>query len=206
MTQLNVKENYEEPEMIDEDLSMRKSNAKYYRMSDGSYKAVIFSEPVHYYDENEGKYKEVDNNFFEEGAADESDFDGYVKRKGDLTVKVAKEIGDSETIAVEKGIHKLSWKFKGTVDLELSGETAKKHKAGKLKKSNIRTNSKRKKISDILNEYTNKKDEENEIIFTDAIQGSDLQCVLRKNELKENIIIKEKSKDYKYLFELNTKN
>lgn len=41
--------------MLFEDEAKREENVKHFRMSDGSYRAQIFNEPVHYYDETEGK-------------------------------------------------------------------------------------------------------------------------------------------------------
>ena len=74
-----------------EDITRREPNAKHFRMSDGTFKAVCYSSPVHYYDEEEGKYIAADSvpAFCAADAADEEDFDGYENRGVDFKVKLS---------------------------------------------------------------------------------------------------------------------
>ena len=63
----------EEPYVLGEDLSKREESAKHFRMSDGSYVAVQYAEPVHYLDEN-------GETFSADGLNGCRDRDGYKRR------------------------------------------------------------------------------------------------------------------------------
>ena len=53
------------PYVIAEDVSKREEYVKHFRMSDGSFTAVSYSQPVHYLDED-NKYVEIDNSLVEQ--------------------------------------------------------------------------------------------------------------------------------------------
>ncbi len=49
--------------ILEEDITKRESNVKHFRLSDGSYVAVIYNESVHY--EKDGEWKDIDNTLTE---------------------------------------------------------------------------------------------------------------------------------------------
>ena len=84
----------EEPYIISEDEARRNKYERHFRMSDGTYQAVIYPKPVNYFDEEQKKYFPIDNNVAEEkkNADSVEDFDGFCNRGGVAKVKFAKSI------------------------------------------------------------------------------------------------------------------
>lgn len=56
-----IVETEEEPYILSEDLTKREENVKHFLMSDGSYLAAQYDEPVHYENDN-GEWIDYDNN------------------------------------------------------------------------------------------------------------------------------------------------
>ena len=54
-----------EPYVLYEDTEKRDENTKHFRLSDGTYKAVSYSDPVHYRKNERSEWKEIDNTLIE---------------------------------------------------------------------------------------------------------------------------------------------
>ena len=80
----------DEAVLLEELPEYRTENSKRFLMSDNSIKAVVYSEPVHY-EENE-EYIDIDTTLKYENATDDSDVNGYVSGNGDFDVKFAKKL------------------------------------------------------------------------------------------------------------------
>ena len=79
--------------------AMRTADTKYVRMSDGTYKALVYDGAVHELDEN-GKYVEIDNSL----SATLSDYES-----GNARVKFAKKVTGNERIfKLKKGSHQIA--------------------------------------------------------------------------------------------------
>jgi RHS repeat-associated protein len=195
---LAEKESKEEPTILFEDLSKREENVKHFKMSNGTYQAQIFNEPIHYYDNNEGKFISIDNTFCEcaKCQSDEDDFEGYQNKKGKVRVKFNKNTNDNNLFFVEKGEHKLSWKLLGKKNNLYDKEEL------NITEAKIKNNSL--KVKDVcLNKNNNST---SEILYNNFTNGADLQYILENSRIKENIIIKEKSENYEYSFYLKVNN
>ena len=177
--------------MLFEDEAKREENVKHFRMSDGSYRAQIFTEPVHYYDETEGKYLAIDNTLCDCPACleKEDDFDGYENRQSDVRVKFGKRT-NGKLFTLEKDGYKVEWKLLGKRDKRLLCDALNDSCAflpnGKQRSAET-------KLSD-------------EIRYNDIAPGTDLQYILSPKRIKENIIVRERQDSYEYKFELKLKN
>ena len=69
-----------------EDETKRTQKEKHFKLSDGSYLAVQYNEPVHFLSE-EGTWRDFDNTLSFEDAESTDDFTGYVNTEGDFKTK-----------------------------------------------------------------------------------------------------------------------
>ena len=180
-----------------EDISKREVDAKHFHMSDGSFRAVYYGSPVHYYDENEGKYVGIDNTLTESGCdeTDEDDFRGYVNKRGSFRVKLAENTDGRNLMTIEKDGYRLIWKLLGKKD-RATGETALASASARVSKANEAGSGTGAEL-DRLN---------GEVRYDDFVPGCDLQYVVTPTGVKENIIVREKKEAYIFDFLLKTKN
>ena len=180
-----------------EDISKREVDAKHFRMSDGSFRAVYYGSPVHYYDENEGKYVGIDNTLTESGCdeTDEDDFRGYVNRRGSFRVKLAENTDGRNLMAIEKDGYRLIWKLLGKKD-RATGETALASASARVSKANEAGSGTGAELNRL----------NGEVRYDDFVPGCDLQYVVTPTGVKENIIVREKKEAYIFDFLLKTKN
>ena len=78
---------------------LREQSAKQYRLSDGTILAAQYGMDVHYEDES-GKWKEIDNRFIYDSAVTTTDFDGYSTVEGAIGYKFAPSIQNGEILKV----------------------------------------------------------------------------------------------------------
>ncbi len=181
-------ESKRERKVLYEDKGKREANVKHYRMSDGSYEAEIYTEPVHYYDEKEGRYRSIDNTLSDcpKSLEKEDDFEGYENRSGEVRVKFGKRAKEEKLLVVRKGEYGVEWKlFEGNQRSETFNDS--------LAILPHKNETERKKLSD-------------EIRYNDVATGTDLQYVISPTKIKENIIVKERQEKYEYSFLLKLKN
>ena len=180
----------EKAEVLFEDKTMREENVKHFRMSDGSYRAEIYNEPVHYYDETEGRYLTIDNTLCDcpACAEKEGDFDGYENRRGDVHVKFGKSAGSEKLFTLSKGNYGVEWKL---LPSECGARAAALQDSeailphGKAAEAT--------KLSD-------------EIRYNDVMRDTDLQYILTSTKIKENIIVRGRQDRYEYAFKLKLLN
>jgi hypothetical protein len=97
---------------LGEDVSKRTENAKYIRMSDGSYYVAMYDDAVHYQDEN-GDWQDIDNTLSESSAADSDDVAGVATSKGKHTVEFANNSNSSKLVAIKQDKYKISFNLIG---------------------------------------------------------------------------------------------
>ena len=178
----------EPPKVLYEDKTKREANVKHFRMSDGSYRAEIYNEPIHYYDAAEGKYLAIDNTLCDCPACSgqEDDFDGYENRQSDIKVKFGKRTGGGKLLSLRKGQYGVEWRLsKGTAKARMSENDS---------------------LAELLHGAEEKERLSDEIRYNDVFTGTDLQYVVSSVCIKENIIVKERRENYEYEFELKLKN
>ena len=115
----------EEAEIISELTEKRDETTKYFAMSDGTTKACIYPQNIHYLDE--GEYKEIDNTLVK----DTKDSKTYYKNKNNsFSVKIPEYYGDDYIeFSDENGYVK--FKLKGATNKKI--EKIEKEKAKKNK-------------------------------------------------------------------------
>ena len=104
----NMDEGSKEVYALGEDISKRTENAKYIRMSDGSYYVAMYNNAVHYQDEN-GDWQDIDNTLSESAAVDSDDVASVATSKGKHTVKFANNSNSSKLVAIKQDNYKSRW-------------------------------------------------------------------------------------------------
>jgi YD repeat-containing protein len=219
-----------EPDIIGEVVEKRERNVKHFLRDDGSFVAAIYPENVHYKDGDE--WKEIDNSIVEQ--KDEENNDVLENKANDFKVRIAKKASANKLVSIKKDKYEISWGIENdletkkyeAMDVSSSVYSSKGIDKGKEnisvnKKSNNRNG---KKFNDVSGEYRNKEDKVNlnllsknesikavetvtsSVYFQNIYSGVDLQYEILSNELKENIILKEKLEAPSFTFNFNVKN
>lgn len=165
-------------DMTYEITSLRNENTKHFHLSDGTYQAVVYGEPVHRLNDD-GEWEEIDNAL--------ASVNGAIATK-DSRVKFAKKITGNESLYTLHNGH-----YKVTVGL-LGAE--------KKVEGIVTSNSASEEGMTKLERLTNIENISSSIVYTDILDGVDLEYVLVSNSIKENIIVKEPSEAYRYTFTL----
>lgn len=185
-----ITETIEEPTIVAEVKSERTEYTKHYRMSDGTYIAATYPEPVHY--EVNGKWVDIDNSLSQETV------DGisvYKNNKSKHSVSFSESIEDKGvTIKNSNGYEisfipetnekktKVKGKKKDTKDLEsvaiLNAEEKLDEKSEKMAAKNKTSGMK----------------------YSDVYDDTDLEYILTSSSLKENIVVNKAKNKYEYKF------
>jgi len=182
----NSEESSKEVYAIGEDISKRTENAKYIRMSDGSYYVAMYNNAVHYQDEN-GKWQDIDNTLSNSSATDSDDFAGVATSKGKHTVKFANNSNSSKLVAIKQNNYKISFNLVG---------------ANKSKAAMITNPTEHKEDATELEKITVLNKMISSVKYADILAGVDLEYIVSGNDVKENIIVKEKAEAYVYQFDM----
>ena len=83
-------------EILFEEVALREENVKHFRMSDGSYRAVVYDTPVHYLDED-GQWQEYDNTLQAVSTLDGDGVSSYRVENGDSVRLFAADAASSAT-------------------------------------------------------------------------------------------------------------
>ena len=170
-------------EKVFEVTELREESAKHFRLDDGTYIAAQYDTPVHYLDEN-GRWQDIDNTLYENGV----DISTY-----DAKIKFAKKITGNESLfTLHDGNHKITWGLDGaikkTVGVAINTQTECDESATTLQKMMT------------LDKLSSK------VLYANILKGVDLEYIVGSNNIKENIIVKEKKDSYSYTFSMKLNN
>ncbi|MGM9642995.1 MAG: DNRLRE domain-containing protein, partial [Eubacteriales bacterium] len=166
-----------------EDVSRREENVKHFRLEDGTYMAAQYDTAVHTLDEN-GKWQDIDNTLSASG----SEYTTSNSR-----IKFAKKITGNESIFT---LHENNRKITLSLD-------------GAIKKtSGVATNTETEfdETATTLQKMMTLDKLSSRIIYENILDGVDLEYIVVSNNVKENIIVKEKKDTYSYSFTLKLNN
>lgn len=170
---------------LGEDVSKRTENAKYIRMSDGSYYVAMYDSAVHYLYGD--VWEEIDNTLASSSASDSDDVAGVATSKGKHTIKFANNSNSSKLVAIKQGNYKISFNLVG---------------ANKSKGISVTNPEAHSDDATDLERLTVVKKAVSSVIYEDILDGVDLEYVVNGNNLKENIIVKSKVDEYVYQFDM----
>lgn len=177
-------EQCQDPAVLYEDESRTDEHARHYVMNNGTEKSIFNAESVSYFDEEAKKWKPIDNSLKENA-------DTYESKNGNMRTKIYKE-NKGKKVEIAKSDKQLSWEYLGkqVETVSVANENVETFSASVLKVNN-----------DLAGESANIN---SSAVYENIEKDTDLEYCLRGNNLKENIIVREKSADYRYLFALKT--
>ncbi|MBR4489004.1 hypothetical protein IKP13_00020, partial [bacterium] len=165
-------------EMIDD----RSSNTKTFRMSDGSFVLADYSKAVHFEDEH-GNWADYDNTL---KYIEDDGFAGYENTASDVSVRFAEAVNDKGLVSLQSGKYAIGMLLKGAVS---GGKTEITNTAEAPEGNDIDS-------ATTLTKYSSGAK------YEDILADTDIQYVLNGGSLKENIIVKERTGEYVYTFDL----
>ena len=176
-------EQWDDPAVLHEDEARTDESSRHYILNNGTAKSVYSAEPTSFFDEAEKKWKQIDNSLEDKG-------DAFENKNGKFKTRISKA-EQCKKVTITQSDKQLSWEYLGkqepavmAADMEEVPETV-------LKIHN--------------DEQTEVKSVNSSAVYENIEKDTDLEYRLFGGNLKENIIVREKSADYKYLFALNTK-
>ena len=178
-------EQWQDPAVLYEDESRMDEHTRHYVMNNGTAKSVFNAESVSYFDEDVKKWKPIDNSLKES-------VDAYESKNGNMRTKIYKE-NKGKKVEIAKSDKQLSWEYLGkqAETVSVANENVETLSASVLKVNN-----------DLAGESKNIN---SSAVYENIEKDTDLEYCLLGNNLKENIIVREKSADYRYVFALKTK-
>lgn len=178
-------EQWQDPAVLYEDESRTDEHTRHYVMNNGTAKSVFNAESVSYFDEESKKWKPIDNTLKENA-------DAYESKNGNMRTKIYKA-NKGKKVEIAKSDKQLSWEYLGkqVETVSVANENVETFSASVLKVNN-----------DLARKSKNIN---SSAVYENIEKDTDLEYCLRGNNLKENIIVREKSADYRYIFALKTK-
>ena len=167
-----------------EDNTKREEYVKHFRMSDGTYQAVMYEMPVHI--EKDGEWIDY-NNTLSEVASNDSKLvknplnKDLINTFGDYTVRFSKKSNGNKLVRLSKDGCDLSWTF----------SDSNKKTAKVLKNEND-------------GDETTLENLTSQVVYEGLFNNADLQYIVMPEQLKENIILKDKSVQKMFSVEYKT--
>lgn len=216
----NQTNNVENIDELNDVVELRTANSKHFRNANGSYSAIIFDSPVHYLDEADNTYKEIDMSL----ETDNSQMiDGYKVKSNKFGVKFAKALSSPSLMVLEDKTGKIDISCGGYANgvmrlMSNAGVVAKidyaDKKISKLKKLLSQTSAAASsttmvvnpfnvvdKVKSVIEQRLEKcKKLASKIMYENAFVGADLEYVISSNKVKENIIVGSRADKYEYAF------
>ena len=174
-----------EPKIIGEIVEKRERNVKHFLKDDMTYEAAVYPSPIHYLEN--GKWEDVDNTL-----ADDKDEDGediLHNKKNDYKIKFAKKTKSKKLVKIQKENYEIVWNVEGVEDSTASTVAENKSYSINKKDDDIRN----------LKKVTSK------VEYKDIFPYIDLEYQVKPEELKENIVINQKSEINKFIYNIETK-
>ena len=171
---------------LGEDISMRTENAKYIRMSDGSYYVAMYDQPVHYLDADD-VWQEIDNTLSASGSQGGDDYAGVEAKNGNRSIKFAGNSNATGLLTIKDGSYQIRFSL---VD------------ANKSKAAMVQNPEAHAEDASALEKITDVKKGVSRVLYEEILDGVDLEYVVIGNSVKENLIVKERADSYSFSFDM----
>lgn len=162
-----------EGKIIGEVVEKRDKNIKQFKKDDSTFEADIFPFAVHY--PKDGKWQDIDNTLVD--GQDEENNQVLENKDNEYKVKIAKNSSSSKLARIQKDGYEVSWILEGAQSV-----VSQVKPLDQTLLNGLSENDKKRTLRKISSEVN----------FIDIFSNIDLQYLVNPEELKENIIIKEK--------------
>ncbi|NLK40267.1 MAG: hypothetical protein GX303_08535 [Clostridiales bacterium] len=164
-------------------VSLREENTKHFRLQDGTYQAVVYSEPVHRKD-TKGEWRDIDNRLAVTNTNTYSTSDNRINFAQSPT-------SDGKIFSLKENAYSITLGLSSKQLFTKSNAKVNNHPDSTLISKNFTNLEDLKKINN-----------KTSVIYKNIFENTDLEYVIVANNIKENIIVKEVCESYKYVFEL----
>ena len=170
-----IVETEEEPYILSEDLTKREANVKHFLMSDGSYLAAQYDEPVHYENDN-GEWIDYDNNLTKSEATEtQEEIFGqstvYKTNNENTNIVFAEKSNSNTLVLIEDKEYPISWNY----------QSAKNSRIKVIEHNNALEGD---------DAFLTLDNIEKEVLYENFFSNVDLQYIVNPSSSKENIILK----------------
>ena len=170
-----IVETEEEPYILSEDLTKREENVKHFLMSDGSYLAAQYDEPVHYENDN-GEWIDYDNNLTKSEATEtQEEIFGqstvYKTNNENTNIVFAEKSNSNTLVLIEDKEYPISWNY----------QSAKNSRIKVIEYNNALEGD---------DAFLTLDNIEKEVLYENFFPNVDLQYIVSPSGSKENIILK----------------
>ena len=177
---------WQDPAVLKEYTGLTDAASRHFKLNNGTAKSIIGASPVNYYDESEKQWKAIDNSFAETAEAFET-------RAGKYKTQIYKP-EQSKKVRLASGNIGLSWEYLGK-----PAQTAVQTFAAAEQSAPTQT------VLDVKPAMKGAlQSKDGAAVYENADKDTDIEYLVHGGGVKENIIIKERAEEYKYLFALNT--
>ena len=185
----NIDTEVEEATIIGEIESERTENTKHFRLSDGSFIAATYPEPVHYM--ADGEWEEIDNTLVEKTI---NGTDYYVNEKASNKVAFSQVLSDESVIIQDADGYEIS--------LTPINDKANKSKGTKKDVEDLTSSKLMKKQAkaDKKAEKMEAKNKKSGVKYSDVYSDTDIEYIVTPSTVKENIVVNKKTGKYVYEF------
>lgn len=176
---------WDDPAVLKELTDKTNITSRHYKLNNGTAKSVISAAPSNYFDETEQKWKAIDNSLSETAQ-------GYESTCGKYKTVISKP-EQAKSVKMTTSEFEISWTYLGkqlTSEQKVSMFAAEESVPTSL---NVEAS-----IQGAL------QSKGSQAVYQNADNDIDIEYSLSGNNVKENIIVKEKAEEYRYLFALNT--
>lgn len=173
----------EDAHILSEDTTLRDEYTKHFVLSDGSMLAASYSVPVHYYEDDE--WKGIDNTLVSENAKTGSDIRGFVNTESGVKYKFARSSEEAALLEMTADGYSVSWELVANKNTVAASVTNPEEQNGNSD-------------DDILNGNKNI----SSVKYTNILNDTDIEYILRGNDVKENITVKAAKDSYTYSFRI----
>ena len=179
------------PVVVGEDISKREENVKHFRLSDGSFEAVVFSDAVHYKDEN-GQFQDIDNTLERHTRSNGEAY--YTNKDNPMQVSLPANIHDQTAVEVKNQGHTLCFTLqkqqsvKAAVEQPAVLEAAVKAQAKKLQKA-PKTETPAEQVKRENQEKMALKNRAAAVTYDDILPDMDVRYDIENTTLKESLIL-----------------
>ena len=172
--------------------SLRESNVKHFRLPDGSYQAVVYSQSIHRKDES-GEWIDIDNHLTEVTK------DGQLQYStSDSRIKFVNNDKNYPVMTLSEDGYSISMEFIGNTHSFIQKATK-----ADTEKPTITNSTQRKTNTFASLEEAKNITSKTSIRYENLQNTTDIEYVLIGNDIKENIILNSVADDYSYEFQLN---
>ena len=191
-----------QPTVVQEVEELRGEDSKHFQMSDGSYLAVAYGEPVHYQDE-EGAWQDIDNalqpvQFFDGSAM-------YTAANGEVTTAFSADISQGQVFASAYGDMSVSMSLPSTAEggqnALVAAEPYRSDAAAQLLAEPMALADENDPEQSLLEAILPQK-LHSSILYENVYEGVDLLYEVGGYHIKESIVVKQRRTDYRFFFRL----